>query len=210
MNDYNYKLDNYLFNQISHIDKPNILELGVQNGISTVKFLDLCNNNNGKLYSVDIKDCSNVSKDPNWKFFKNRDDNFNFIKSNIPNKIDVIFIDSLHEANHVEKIILGYYDILNINGYIFVDDISHLPYLKKNIRNNFYCEINNKETFNKILEIYNNNTECFDLSFNFFSSGLAIIKKKSDINLKENNKIKTRTFSFKNIIRLLWKKIIKN
>jgi predicted O-methyltransferase YrrM len=128
---FNYKLDNFLFPHIYQIKEPIILELGVQKGRSTKKFLELCNKNNGKLFSVDLDDCSNVSKDKRWKFFQTRDDNFEFIKSQIPNKIDVLFIDTLHEANHVKKLFYEYYPLLNINGYIFIDDISHLAILKK-------------------------------------------------------------------------------
>mgnify|MGYP001001584039 FL=1 len=101
---FSYKLDNFLFPHIYQIKEPIILELGVQKGRSTKKFLELCNKNNGKLFSVDLDDCSSVSKDKKWKFFQTRDDNFDFIKSQIPNKIDVLFIDTLHEANHVKKL----------------------------------------------------------------------------------------------------------
>ena len=39
-----------------------------------------------------------------------RDDNFEFIKSNIPQKIDILFIDTkIHEAKHVKKLIYEYY-----------------------------------------------------------------------------------------------------
>ena len=105
MNDYNYKLETSLFSIIRKIENPIILELGVQKGRSTKKFLEICETNNGKLFSVDIDDCSNVSNNKNWKFYQTSDDNFEFIKSKIPKKIDVLFIDSLHEANHVEKLI---------------------------------------------------------------------------------------------------------
>ena len=204
MDEYSYKLDNFLFPLIFNISKPNILELGVQTGISTLKFLEICNQNDGKLFSVDIINCSKVSNDHRWKFIKSRDDNFNYVKSEIPKSIDIIYIDSLHEANHVKKIIYGYYDLLSVNGYLFVDDISHLPYLKNKQRNNFYCEINNHETFNKILEIYDSNINSFDLNFSFVASGLTIIKKKTNARLNENQNIRTRKISLKNIARLLW------
>ena len=206
MNDYEYKLNNHLFPLIEKINNPIILELGVQSGRSTKRFLDICMKNNGKLYSIDIDDCSEVSKDPNWSFFKTRDDNFEFIKSKIPKKIDVLFIDTLHEAKHVEKIIYGYYDLIKVGGYIFIDDISHLPYLNENSKNNFYCEINNKETFQKILEIYYYNQSKFDLNFSFISSGLAILKKKDNF-LETIKKLKTRETSFKNLIRKIWLKV---
>jgi len=210
MTDYEYKLNNFLYPLISKINNINILEFGVQKGRSTLKFLEICNNNDGHLFSADIDDCSNVSKDPRWTFIKSRDDNFEFIKSKIPNKVDVIFLDSLHEASHVENIIYNYFDLLNKDGYFFIDDISHLPYLRNKNSNNFYCEINNKETFNKIIGIYNNNEDLFDLNFSFMSSGLAIMKKKSNLSIKQGDVIISRDNSLKNIIRSLWKKIKKN
>ena len=210
MTDYEYKLNNFLYPLISKINKINILEFGVQKGRSTLKFLEICNNNDGHLFSADIDDCSDVSKDPRWTFIKSRDDNFELIKSKIPNKVDVIFLDSLHEASHVENIVYNYFDLLNKDGYFFIDDISHLPYLKNKNSNNFYCEINNKETFNKIIGIYNNNEDLFDLNFSFISSGLAIMKKKSNLSIKRGDVIISRDNSLKNIIRSLWKKVKKN
>jgi predicted O-methyltransferase YrrM len=210
MTEYEYKLNNFLYPLISNINKVNILEFGVQKGRSTLKFLEICNKNDGHLFSADIDDCSDVSSDPKWTFIKSRDDDFNLIKSKIPKKVDVIFLDSLHEATHVEKIIYNYFDLLNKDGYFFIDDISHLPYLKNKNSNSFYCEVNNKETFNKILEIYNNNFDLFDLNFSFKSSGLAIIRKKNDLSIQKSHVIVTRDYSLKNIVRLLWKKFKKN
>ena len=203
MNDFNYKLEKYLFPLIKKINNPIILELGVQKGRSTIKFLDICKENEGKLFSVDVNDCSSVSNDKNWKFIKSRDDNFEYIKNLIPKKINVLFIDTIHEAAHVENLIYAYYDILEVGGFIFIDDISHLPYLKNSKRNNFYCEINNKETFSRIIEIYNSNSEAFDLSFSFNSSGLAIIEKKINNKLNQKNILKTRDRSIKNYLRKL-------
>ena len=143
------------------------------------------------------------------EIFQTRDDKFEFIKSQIPNKIDVLFIDTLHEASHVKKLFFKYYPLLNSNGYIFIDDISHLPYLKNKDRNNFYCEINNKETFEIILSIYSENHKNFELNFSFFSSGLAIIKKLNQNDLNSSNRLEHRDHSFKNFLRLIWKKIRK-
>ena len=210
MNNFEYKLDHFLLPLVKKINKPIILELGVQKGRSTKKFLEICEQNKGKLFSVDIDDCSYVSNDRNWKFFKTRDDNFSLIQSEIGEKIDVLFIDTLHEANHVKKILYGYYPMIKKDGYIFIDDISHLPYLKDKDRNNFYCEINNKETFEILISIYSENIENFDLSFSFISSGLAILKKKNDNNLMMNKKLFFRNKSFKNTLRKLWRKMKKD
>jgi len=210
MSDFNYKLETELIPKINKIQNIVILEFGVQKGRSTIKLLEICKKNNGKLFSVDIDDCSSVSNDPNWTFFKTRDDDFEYIKSKIPSKIDVILIDTIHEAQHVKKILYGYYDFLKIGGYMFIDDISHLPYLKNSNRNNFYCEINNQETFQMILEVYKENIENIDLNFSYISSGLAIIKKKSDQNLNDSKKLYFREFSIKNIVRKLWQSLKKN
>lgn len=205
MSDYITKIDNSLFPLIKDIRNINILELGVQKGRSTLRFLEICNKNNGKLYSVDIDDCSNVSNNFRWKFIKTRDDNFEYIKSFIPQELDVIFIDTLHEAKHVKKLIYNYYNFLKVGGYMFIDDISHLPYLD-NKKTSFYCEINNRETFDEILKILYFNKDNFNLNFSFESSGLAIIKKIKSANLNETKKIISRANSLKNFLRLIFKK----
>ena len=210
MDEYSLKLDKFLMPLVSNIKSPIILELGVENGRSTKKFLDICSNKYGKVFSVDVNDCSSVTNDKNWEFFKTRDDNFEFIKSKLPEKIDVLFIDSLHEASHVEKLIYAYYPIIKVGGYIFIDDISHLPYLKDKKRNNFYCEVNNKETFKTIISIYSGNTDKFDLSFTFYSSGLGIIKKNSSYDLVKKIELAERSISFKNILRRVWRKLKRN
>ena len=87
MDKYEEKINKNLFALIKDIQKPNILELGVQEGVSTKKFLDLCEVNDGFLYSVDIVDCSNVSSSKRWKFIKSSDANFSYIKSQITNNI---------------------------------------------------------------------------------------------------------------------------
>jgi len=54
MKDYIEKIDRNIFGTLKNLKEPNILELEVQNGISTKKFIDLCNTTNGHLYSVGI------------------------------------------------------------------------------------------------------------------------------------------------------------
>lgn len=197
MNEHSNKLYNYLINKIQNLNNPQILELGVNNGQSTLAFLNLIEKNGGHLYSIDFNDCSKVSNSKNWTFIQSRDDNFNFLNQKMPSKIDVILVDSCHEANHIEKIIYYYFNILNIGGYLFIDDISWLPYLKNQERNSFYCEINNKETFLKILEIYNSNKNLFELEFCFKSTGFALIKKKQTPLYYQQLKLKQEKFLLK-------------
>ena len=208
MSDNNRKLETFLHNRIKDINNIKILEFGVREGISTKLFVNLAEKNNGKVFSVDLNDYSNLINSNKWKFIHSRDDNFEFIKSEIENEFDVILLDSQHEANHVKKIIFNYYDLLKKGGYFFIDDISWLPYLKKSYRDNFWCEINNKETFNIILDIYSENISNFDLEYSFISSGFALLKKTSDDKLNPMRKKKDRSFSIKNLLRLTKKKFL--
>ena len=93
---------------------------------------------------------------------------------------------------------------------IFIDDISHIPYLKNQDRDNFYCEINNLETFEMILSVYSKNFENLELNFSFFSSGLAIIRKLNNNDLNLSNKLQLRKNTLKNYLRTLWNVIKKD
>ena len=90
---------------ISKIPKINILELGVQSGNSTRMFIDICEKNDGYLTSIDIDDCSKVIKNSRWTFIHSSDDNFEYVNKFLKNNFDVLFIDSLHEPDHVKKIL---------------------------------------------------------------------------------------------------------
>ena len=204
MSNYDYKIKVFLEEQIQQISEPCILEFGVREGRSTKIFLDLCKKKGGHLFSIDVDDYSSLFKDQNWTFLKTRDDNFEFLKEKLPKKFDIIYLDSIHEADHVQKIFYYYYDFLKIDGHFYIDDVSWLPYLKSNLRNNFYCEINNKETFERLIEIYNNNLDNFDIFFTFISSGMCrIVKKNNKLNV--HKKIVTRENSIKNIFRKILK-----
>ena len=156
-NDYLRKLNDFMVKHLEGKQNVNILEFGVRKGISTKIFLDICRKNSSKLYSIDVDNYSHLFEDSNWKFIHARDDDFEEIEKITPEKFELIYLDSYHEPNHVEKIIYHYYPKLNINGYYIIDDICWLPYVKKSYRDNFGCEIANIETFERILEIFYSN-----------------------------------------------------
>ena len=196
---YENKIE-YIIKKIQHIDKIKILELGVSKGISTKKFINLCELNDGFINSVDIDDCSEVTKSKKWKFIHSSDDNFYLIDQIIPRELDFIYIDSYHEPNHVEKIFYHYYDFLRLGGICVIDDTSWVPYSKNEYRDNSYNECTNRRVFQRILEIHNQNKGSFSLEFLFEGSGLAIIKKKENF-LNKSKKIHSREHGFKNLIR---------
>ena len=199
------KLD-YIIEKIKNIQKIQILELGVQSGASTKKFIELCNANNGFLTSIDIDDCSNVIKSKRWKFIHSSDDNFEIIDKIIPKTFDFIFIDSLHEPNHVEKVFYHYYSFLKKGGICIIDDISWLPYSKNQYRDNEFAEHINRATFNKILEIYDQNKSNFNLEFFLQESGYAIITKNNENFLNKSIKIHSREYGLKNLLRKVYRR----
>ena len=194
---------NYIKQIVEKIQFPRILELGVQKGNSTKMFLELCNKNDGYLMSVDIDDCSHVASNKRWEFIHSSDDNFNLINNKIKEKLDLVFIDSYHEPNHIKKIFYNYFKYLKIDGVCIIDDISWIPYSKFNICDNDFIERINKLTFEKILNIYNSNTENFILDFRFVGSGLALITKLKN-ELCEEKKIINRSYTIKNLLKKIY------
>jgi len=184
--------------------KVKILEFGVDKGISTALFLEFCNKNNGKLYSVDTIDYSKHFGDKNWKFINCRDDNYMTINRMVDFPVDIIFLDTEHTAKHVEKIFFNYFKSLRKGGLFIIDDISWLPYIKTKKRNNEWVENNNKETFFKLIDILNSNIKNITVEFSFQHSGLAIIKKITNT-LNKSTKTPSREYSLKNIIKKLIK-----
>ena len=198
---YLKKIKNFIFEFEKNKKNLNILEFGVREGRSTKLFLDLCRSNSGKLLSVDVDDYSKLFNDENWTFLKTRDDNIDKITKFINSKFDIILIDSFHEPNHVKKLIYMYWSHLKIDGSMYIDDISWLPYLKDNWRDHKYTEKINYETFQKILEVFNSNNDNFLLDFNFRDSGMARLVKKSNQTLKESKKIKLRNSFIKSLLK---------
>tara|TARA_B100000902_G_scaffold392080_1_gene443871 strand:- start:1163 stop:1810 length:648 start_codon:yes stop_codon:yes gene_type:complete len=197
--------------ELNSLKKPVILEFGVsKKALSTSIFLKICEDNNGFLYSVDIIDYSYHFKSENWRFIHSKDDNYDFIDKQIPLKFDIIYLDTLHTAKHVEKILYHYFDRLNVGGVFVIDDTSHLPYLKNREKNNFSLEVNNHETFQKLLEIYNSNHENLYFEASFIGTGAVKLTKRNENQLKRCNQIFNRSFSFLNLIRKIYLKLRKN
>ena len=200
----------FLKKKLENFKNIQILELGVAEGHSTKIFLELCDINDGNLISVDIIDCSKVSNNERWEFIKASDDEFDLINPKIKKPLDLLYIDSLHEPNHVKKVFFNYYKFLKIGGICIIDDISWLPYVVDKKKENSYVARTNYNIFNKILEIFNSNVEHFSLEFFFIGSGYAIITKKKNFKLSEEKKINFQRKTFKNFIKNFYLRIPKN
>jgi len=201
------KLIDFMYPELSKIKLANILEFGVSDqAMSTELFLEYAKVSHCKLFSVDNVDYQNKFNDSNWKFVYSRDDNFTLVKKKVPNKFNLILLDTLHEANHVKKIIYNYFNLLEVNHCFFIDDINWIPYLRNSEKDRFYGEINNYETFEKILEIYYSNRDNLIIDFTFQGTGMCKIKKITNGDLREPKKINTRRLSIKNFLRKILKR----
>ncbi len=194
--------------ELNEFEKPMILEFGVSSkALSTSIFLNKCIEKNGQLYSVDIIDYSHHFKSKNWKFLHSNDDNYEFIEKKIPEKLDIIYLDTIHTAKHVEKILYRYFDRLKVGGVFVIDDTSSLPYLKKREKNNFSLEINNYETFQKLIQIFNSNHENLYFESSFIGTGAVKLTKLNNKKLEKYKNLNDRRFSFLNIIRKIFLKL---
>ena len=201
------KLINFIYPELKKIKNCDILEFGVsEKGMSTELFLNYSKINNCKLYSVDNVDYSKKFNNTNWNFIFSRDDNYKFVENNLSKNFDLILLDTLHERDHVKKIIYNYYKFLNVGKCFFIDDISWLPYVKSGEKNRFYAEINNKETFEMLLDLYFFNRENIRIDFTFEGTGICKITKLNNNSLNNiKKKVSLREYSIKNIIRKLSK-----
>lgn len=198
------KINSFILKHEIHKKNIDILEFGVREGRSTKMFLNMCAKKRGKLISVDIDDYSHLFNDKNWIFLKARDDDYERVSSNFSKDFDIILIDSLHEPNHVSKLIYIYWKHLKINGSLYVDDISWLPYLKNSWRDHEYTENINRNTFHKILEIKLSNFNNIDLTFDFNGSGMCRILKQNNNELNKPKLIKKRNSFIKKFIKNLF------
>ena len=66
-------------------------------------------------------------------------------------------------------------------------------------------EVNNHETFDRRIEIFNSNSDSFDLEFSFVGTGIAKIHKMNKNKLFKRKKMNSRKMSFLNFVRKSYK-----
>ena len=195
----NHDTSKHYISKLEYFKDPIILELGVNRGGSTKKFLKHVNQFGGKLFSIDIKDCSQIFDEAkynnidlsNWKFLKSNDLNIEYIINKFPKLkygIDILFIDSYHDETHVKKILEKWFIYVNKNGYIFFDDTESVLYRKSK---NYFLSIINDALNELVYKLYCNNIDQLEYIKYFKGSGMSEFKKLSELgsNLNFSNKI---------------------
>ena len=191
-----------------------IVECGVDRGTSTCAFLEAIRKTTGRLYSFDIKDCSNLSSNRNWSFLQVNDLDIKRILQKFPdlkeNGIDFLYIDSYHEPNHVRSLLHKYFPHINVNGYVFVDDTSAYPFRNLNILTD---SINSDLCKEEVEEFYFSNFDSIDYQYNGGENGLAILKKIKNKDINTNYLWKYNFiiyFFFKFVKKIKYKLLLKS
>ncbi len=161
---------------------PVILELGTEKGASATVFLQACEETMGRLVSVDIADCSDISNSSRWQFVQSDSSNVPLILSKAPylgEGIDILYIDSLHRPDHLKKELVGWYPYMSEGSWIFFDDVDSNPYRKGSRKDNAKAEAAWDEIHEYVESFFYANEESLYLDIMYGSTGLACLLKLS-------------------------------
>ncbi|MDO8288771.1 MAG: class I SAM-dependent methyltransferase [Parvibaculum sp.] len=158
------------------------LELGTDRGQGSRAMLAACEKNGASLVSIDIRDCSGAVTSDRWTFVQASSTDRDYIVTQAPallGGIDLVYVDSLHTPEHVEKEVYAWFDLLKPGGVMFFDDIDSGPYLPAARKDNAMMEIANARIRRKIEDIFYANVDVMDLSMIYGSTGLGVIRKRN-------------------------------
>jgi predicted O-methyltransferase YrrM len=160
------------------------LELGTDRGQSTKAILNALEGSNGLLVSVDISDCSAAGQGDNWTFVHcNSLDSDTVFKAapRLRDGIDCLYIDSLHEDQHVLKELYTYYPYIKQGGQIFFDDIDSAPYMRGRRKDSVALEVANRKILRLVRDVFYDNLDQLRLEIRYGSTGLATLTKMSPV-----------------------------
>ena len=172
-----------IFSFCLRLKPKNILEIGTYEGLVAIWLCERYLESN--IYAVDplIQDLSTLKErveedqinnlESNLKnygckrlnFFKNTSDEF-FLQNKI--NFDIVYIDGLHTFDACTKDMLNSFRVLNLNGYLLIDDL-RLDVYPQNL-NIVNAVANFVKSYSGYIEI------------NFFGWNVMILKKIKDIN----------------------------
>ncbi len=176
--------------------KPSlIVELGVRGGESTFVFERVAKKFNSTLISVDIEDCSHITKYEKWFFIQSDDIEFAkrfkdwCIERNIKPEIDILFIDTSHLYRHTKEEIKYWFPYLSKKSKVIFHD-TNIAFLFKRKDGSLQNGWDNKRGVIKAIEDFCEKKfdekiefeeECGDFKIKHYPycSGLTILTKKS-------------------------------
>jgi predicted O-methyltransferase YrrM len=179
----------FMYEKAVAFEAPVILELGTATGASTAMFTAACEKRSGRCVSVDIADCATASDSSLWQFVQQDSANIQGVLAKAPHLkagIDVLYIDSLHTREHVTKELTGWWPYMKRDSWIIFDDVDANPYRRGQRKDNFWHEVQWSGIHDYVLEFFHSNEDSCRLSIIYGSTGLACLKKLSDMGTKPN------------------------
>jgi predicted O-methyltransferase YrrM len=173
-----------LYDLVSGMDHPTVVEFGVDKGRSTCVFLSACEATGGHLYSVDIRDCSEVAESDAWTFIQQSDQEIDAILAQAPaltSGIDLLHIDSLHAEEHVRRLLMKWFPYVKPGGYITFHDVDPTPFMQGQRKDNPRHELEVIGVADLIKEFFYANEDHLFLEFHFGSTGMGIMRKLSSL-----------------------------
>ena len=169
-----------LYHLVRAMERPTVVECGVDVGISNLVLRTACEEADGHLYSIDINDCSHVASSPAWTFIQSDDQDIEGILRQAPalaEGIDLIHIDSLHTEEHVKSVLNAWFKYVKQGGYLTFHDIDNMLYRPGQWRESRAMAENNAGVAKAVKEFFHANEDELFLEFHFGVTGMAIMKK---------------------------------
>ncbi|MCY3906124.1 MAG: class I SAM-dependent methyltransferase [Anaerolineaceae bacterium] len=193
---------------VQQFHAPLVLECGVNEGWSSGVLAHACEQQAGRLVSLDIADCSSAIESEVWTFIQTDDADQDFILSRAPELaqgIDVVYIDSLHSPRHVAKLIALWYPLVKQGGYLAFDDVDPGPFMQGRRKDNADMEVVWRGIADAVLDFFHANEDDLLLEFHFGSTGLAIMKKlaRRDKMPRPARRLRRRHFTLRSLARQL-------
>jgi hypothetical protein len=93
--------------------------------------------------------------------------------------IDVLYVDSLHQRQHVEREVAAWFSHVKQGGWIFFDDVDASPYRRGQRKDNRAAEYDIDLIHDFVTAFFNANQDTLRLSIHYGSNGLAAMQKLS-------------------------------
>lgn len=169
-----------LYHLIRARDRPTVVEFGSATGHSTCTALTACEEAGGRLVSIDIEDFADSASSDHWQFIRSDDREVAFILEQAPGLregIDVLFIDSVHTRQHVQKLLELWFPLVKKGGCMVFHDTDPMTYRPGGRTPNRERHRSYLDMSNYLQEFFHGNIDQLFFSCHFGISGIGVMTK---------------------------------
>lgn len=106
---------------VRDMNATKVVELGTRSGVSTTAWLYALEQTGGRLWSVDIDDKPAIGEHDHWTFIQG-DDCTADVFTQLPDDVDICFIDTSHAYKHTAQELALYRWLVRDGGVIVLHD----------------------------------------------------------------------------------------